>query len=148
MSLAEKDLYYVAVKLFLEQGDTFLITKDIFDDGWDLPGGRIMKDEFKTPLERVIERKVLEELGPTVQYELGSPTVFFRHERIEAETGTKVRIFGVGYRAQYLDGDIQLGDHHKEHIWVSVKSFDPEGYFRGGWKQGVEEYLATRRAEK
>ncbi len=143
----EKDLYYVAVKLFLERDDTFLITKDIFDDGWDLPGGRIRKDEFETPLEVVVERKMREELGPEVVYTLGKPVVFFRHERTEAETGTNVRIFAVGYRAQYIDGDIILGDHHKEHSWVSVTTFDPEDYFTGGWKTGVKEYLNIRRKE-
>jgi 8-oxo-dGTP diphosphatase len=148
MSLQEKDVYYVAVKLFLEQNDTFLITKDMFDDGWDLPGGRIKQNEFETPLEKVIERKIQEELGTQVQYKLGSPTVFFRHERTEAETNTRVRIFGIGYRAQYLGGDIQLGDHHNEYSWVSIKTFNPEGYFRGGWKTGVNEYLSVRRTEK
>jgi hypothetical protein len=38
----EKDLYYVAVKLFLRNENKLLITHDIFGD-WDLPGGRIRK---------------------------------------------------------------------------------------------------------
>ena len=58
----EKDLYFVAVKLFLRDGSKLLITHDIFGD-WDLPGGRIRKDEFNKPLESVIERKANEELG-------------------------------------------------------------------------------------
>lgn len=52
-----KDLYFVAVKLFLHDNEKLLITHDIFG-AWDLPGGRIKKDEFDAPLESVISRKV------------------------------------------------------------------------------------------
>lgn len=140
-----KDLYFVAVKIFLERDDEFLITKDIFKDGWDLPGGRIRKEEFDTPLDDVVERKVREELGDDITYTLGDPIVFFRHERIEAMTNLPVRIFAIGYRATYGGGEIHLGDHHESSEWVSIHTFNPEGYFTGGWKKGVEEYLTKRR---
>ena len=57
MSTQEKDTYFVAVKVFLEQGGKLLILKDNFGD-WDLPGGRIKKDEFSSPLEQILERKI------------------------------------------------------------------------------------------
>ena len=42
-----KDLYFVAVKLFLEDKDGKLfIFKDRFGE-WDLPGGRLRINEFK-----------------------------------------------------------------------------------------------------
>jgi ADP-ribose pyrophosphatase YjhB (NUDIX family) len=147
MSLKEKDLYFVAVKLFLEKGDTFLITKDIFNDGWDLPGGRIRRDEFDTSLEEVVARKVREELGDDVNYILKEPVVFFRHERVEAETGEQIRIFAIGYRAEYTGGELKLGDHHTKFEWVPISTFDPEKYFTGGWKKGVIEYLSKRREQ-
>ena len=103
-----KDLYYVAVKVFLEKDGKLFIFKDKFGD-WDLPGGRIRKDEFDAPLESVIERKLREELGDDVRYELGKPVVFFRHERIEASSGQPVRIFGVGYRATVKGQSLEMG---------------------------------------
>lgn len=137
----EKDLYFVAVKLFLRDGNKLLITHDIFGS-WDLPGGRIRKEEFDKPLESVIKRKIREELGAEVKYKLGEPNVFFRVEREEHNLrGQKVRIFAVGYDATYLGGTIQLGDHHDQKEWVDIKTFQPEKYFTGGWLTGVQEYL-------
>src|SRR5437868_2592076 len=104
-NLFEKDLYFVAVKLFLRDGNKLLITHDIFGD-WDLPGGRIRKDEFDKPLDDVIERKMQEELGDQIEYSLGEPRVFFRVERQEHNlNGQAVRIFGVGYVAEYNGGE-------------------------------------------
>lgn len=143
----ERDLYFVAVKLFLRDGHKLLITHDIFGD-WDLPGGRIRKDEFDKPLEEVIERKAREELGTEVKYRLKGPTgIFFRVQRQEKNLDNKtVRIFAVGYDAEYLGGTIGLGDHHDKIEWVDIKTFKPEKYFTGGWLTGVKEYLEKVRA--
>jgi 8-oxo-dGTP pyrophosphatase MutT (NUDIX family) len=137
----EKDLYYVAVKLFLRNENKLLITHDIFGD-WDLPGGRIRKDEFNKPIESVIQRKVSEELGEQVRYILGDPKIFFRVKRHEHDqNGRLVRIFGIGYDAQYEGGDIKRGKHHDQMEWVDLTSFNPGDYFTGGWLDGVKEYL-------
>ena len=142
---SEKDLYFVAVKVFLRDGNNLLITHDVFGD-WDLPGGRIKTDEFETPLEKVIERKIQEELGSDVSYKLGNPAVFMRHERQEALDKNKtVRIFAIGYRAKYLGGEIKLGDYHNQLKWVDIKTFQPEKYFTGGWLKGVNEYLSIKK---
>ena len=85
-------MYYVAVKLLLRNGDKLLITHDIFGD-WDLPGGRIRKDELNNPLESVIECKVHEELGGVIKYRLREPKVFFRVERKEHDLQGKKYAF-------------------------------------------------------
>jgi hypothetical protein len=64
----------------------------------------------------VVERKMKEELGNAVQYKLGNPVVFMRHERDEIlPTGNleKRRIFAIGYLAKYLEGEIKLGKSHE-----------------------------------
>lgn len=138
----DKDLYFIAVKLFLERGGKFLILKDNFGV-WDLPGGRLLKTEFSTPLEKVIRRKMREELGNDIKYKIVKPVVFMRHQRIEQIAGRpKVRIFAIGYLARYLSGTIKLSARHIKAIWVSRKTFKPEKYFKGGWLKGVKEYLA------
>ena len=136
----ERDLYFVAAKLLIRDEDKLLITHDIFGD-WDLPGGRIRKEEFDAPLESVIHRKITEEIGSDFKYEIGDPSVTFRVERIEQTINEKVRIFAVGYAATYLGGDIKLGDHHDKYEWVDVRTFNPEDYFTGGWLKGVQDYL-------
>jgi 8-oxo-dGTP pyrophosphatase MutT (NUDIX family) len=135
----EKDLYFVAVKLLLHDGDKLLITHDIFGS-WDIPGGRIRKEEFEAPLESVIARKIKEELGPNVKYKVGDVKVFFRHERKEMLVGELVRIFAIGYEAKYIGGEVTLGDHHDKFEWVDLSSFQPEKYFTGGWLAGIKEY--------
>jgi len=139
----EKDLYFVAVKLLLRDQNKLLITHDIFGD-WDIPGGRIRKEEFNTPLESVIARKMEEELGPDVKYSLGVPKVFFRVERLEHSLNKKVRIFAIGYEAKYLRGKITLGENHDKMEWVNIVSFQPDKYFTGGWLAGIKEYLGNK----
>jgi ADP-ribose pyrophosphatase YjhB (NUDIX family) len=140
----EKDLYFVAVKLFLENDkDQLLITKDRFNDGWDLPGGRLRENDFETSLSDVIKRKMSEELGDKAIYEVGEPVVFMRHEREELlSSGEKEmrRIFAIGYEAKYLGGEVVLGKNHEKYEWVDLKTFKPEDYFTGGWLRGVKEF--------
>ena len=145
MSTPSKDSYFVAVKAFLEREGKLLILKDKFGD-WDLPGGRITTDEFEVPLEDILRRKMREELGEGIVYEIGKPLVFMRHERVEATPEkSMVRIFAVGYQATLTSGDVHLSPAHAEMQWVDIKTFKPEDYFSGGWLAGVKEYLALRR---
>ncbi len=142
---AQKDTYFVAVKIFLEKDGKFLVMKDNFGD-WDLPGGRIKKDEFEVPLENIVVRKMSQETGDDVVYELGKPLLFFRHERVEASEGSPiVRIFAVGYSAIWKSGEIKTSERHTEFFWADPKTFKPEDYFKGGWLKGVEEYMAIKR---
>lgn len=141
--LIEKDLYFVAVKIFLEDKGKLLITKDKFGD-WDLPGGRLRENDFATPLEEILQRKIKEELGENINYKIQGPIVFMRHERDEILQNTekeKRRIFAIGYKATYLSGEIALGKNHEKYEWVDIKNFNPEDYFTGGWLKGVKEYL-------
>lgn len=142
-----KDFYYIAVKVFLEHKGNLFIFKDKFGD-WDIPGGRLLRNEFSIPLEKVISRKIKEELGNSIKYRLGKPLIFMRHERQEPNPFNfpKVRIFAIDYRADYISGKIQLSSGHTEYKWVSIKNFNPEKYFKGGWLKGIKEYLQIRKA--
>ncbi len=144
MGIEDKDTYYVAVKVFLEHDGKFFIFKDAFGE-WDLPGGRITKDEFNTDLEDVVRRKMAEELGTDIEYKIDKPMWFMRHQRVEAVPGNPTsRIFGIGYPAILVRGQIHLSPTHTEMLWVDPTSFKPEEYFTGGWLKGVQEYLSSR----
>lgn len=135
-----KDTYFVAVKALLRKGEDLLITHDVFGQ-WDIPGGRLRPQDFDTPLETVLERKLCEELGEQLRYEMGAPCVFFRHERSEHGLGgRRVRIFAVGYEARYVGGPIALGDHHDQHLWVPAATFAADRYFVDGWLNGIRQY--------
>ena len=144
IGIDQKDVYFVAVKIFLEKDGRILILRDNFGD-WDLVGGRIKKNEFDTPLEKMVRHKLSEELGDAIQYEIGKPVVFMRHERTEAAPGNPtVRIFALGYEATLVAEAIQLSERHPEMLWVDPSTFEPEKYFTGGWLKGVKEYLLLR----
>ncbi len=142
-TISGKDLYFVAVKLFLRRGGDLLVLKDNFGV-WDLPGGRIKPNEFNTPLAGILKRKVREELGGAVRYGLGKPVVFMRHERLE-NGKVPIRIFAVGYEGKYLSGKIKLSPRHPLQSWVHVEGFKPEEYFKGGWLKGVREYISIKK---
>jgi hypothetical protein len=141
---SDKDLYFVAVKLFLRDKRKLLITHDIFG-AWDLPGGRLQVKEFSKPLTAVIKRKISEELGDQVRYQVGKPLVFFRVERLEQSLNKPVRIFAIGYQATYNGGSVQMDKYHDQMQWVDIDTFQPQKYFSGGWLSGVQEYLAMER---
>lgn len=140
MEINGKDVYFIAVKALLRDENKLLITHDVFGS-WDIPGGRIKKDEFEKPLEQVLERKLREELGEGFQYEIGEPKVFFRVERFEQGINMNARIFGIGYEVRYLGGELQLGEHHDELRWIDIHDFQPEELFTSGWENGLKEYL-------
>lgn len=143
-NIDQKDLYFIAVKVFLEREGKFLVMKDNFGD-WDLPGGRIKKNEFEVPLEDIVKRKMQEELGGEVQYELGKPIVFMRHERVEQAPGNPtVHIFAIGYQATWLAGEVVSSERHTEVVWADQKEYKPEDYFTGGWLKGVQEYIQQK----
>jgi 8-oxo-dGTP pyrophosphatase MutT (NUDIX family) len=145
MTTEQKDSYFVAVKVFLERDGKVLICKDNFGD-WDIPGGRIKKDEFDVPLEQIIRRKMSEELGDDIQYAIGKPILFMRHERIEVAPGNPtVRIFAIGFEGKLESGEVKLSPRHTELLWVDPKDFKPEDYFKGGWLKGMQEYIALKR---
>ena len=141
----EKDLYFVAVKIFfVDENNNLLIIKDKFNDGWDIPGGRLREIDFGSDLSDVIKRKISEELGDEIIYKIGEPVVFMRHEREELlSSGEKAkrRIFAIGYEAKYLSGKISIGKNHERYEWVLIKNFKPEDYFTGGWLKGIKEYI-------
>ena len=140
-NIEQKDWYFVAVKVFLERDGKFLVMKDNFGQ-WDLPGGRIKKDEFHVPLEDIVKRKMREELGDGVVYQLGKPAVFMRHERVEHAPGSPtVRIFALGYQAIWQSGEVAFSERHTQLLWADPATFKPENYFAGGWLAGVQEYM-------
>lgn len=142
---ASKENWFVAVKVLLRDGDNLLVLKDTFGDG-DIPGGRLRKDDFTTPLLAVLERKICEEIGPEVRCQINpDPVVLFRHERFEVGSQETRRIFAVGYEAQFLGGEIKLGDYLESYTWVNINTLNPADYLAGGWLAGVEEYLTKAR---
>ncbi len=96
-------------------------------------------------MEDIVKRKMKEELGDQIEYKIGKPIVFMRHERVETAAGNPtVRIFAIGYEGKLSSGEIKLSPRHTEMLWIDPKEFKPEDYFTGGWLKGVQEYLGKK----
>jgi 8-oxo-dGTP pyrophosphatase MutT (NUDIX family) len=147
MEINGKNVYFVAVKALIRDGDKLLITHDIFKS-WDIPGGRIKKDEFQKPLVDVLKRKLSEELGDGIQYEIGDVVTTFSVERDEVGIGSRARIFAVGYDVKYVAGNINLGENHDKYEWVNIADFEPSTLFKDGWEKGLDTYLFNTKSSK
>jgi 8-oxo-dGTP pyrophosphatase MutT (NUDIX family) len=150
MELNGKAAYFVAVKVFLRDQEKLLIIRDKWNV-WELPGGRIKPDEFQKPLIEIVSRKIREELGENVKYsEPKLTSTFFQVSRME-ETGElqkqEVKIFAIGFEAEYRGGEIDLGRDHEELKWVDVRDFEPLKLQDNDWMRGVEDYLEKVRQE-
>lgn len=141
-SSTDKGQFYVAAKVLLRDKDKLLLLHDVFSD-WDLPGGRILPSEFGGDIQNVVRRKMHEELGPDIQYELGGIDTYFQVTRTEHDTGNESQIFAVGFTACYLGGNIQLGNNHDRYKWVQMSNLNPSEYFKHGWETGVERYIVA-----
>lgn len=137
----EKGFFPVAAKVLLCDGNKLLILHDVFGD-WDLPGGRILPQEFGKDIREVIDRKIHQELGNGISYSIEeTPETYFQVIRTERDTGSESYIFGIGFTALYLEGEINLGPHHDTYEWVDMDKFKPADYFSHGWEVGVRSYL-------
>ncbi len=71
-----KELFFVAVKIFFTFKGKLLVLKDKFGQ-WDLSGGRIKINEFNKPLTSIVKRKIIEELGEQIKYQVNNqPDIF------------------------------------------------------------------------
>ncbi|OGF76787.1 hypothetical protein A3H65_03535 [Candidatus Giovannonibacteria bacterium RIFCSPLOWO2_02_FULL_45_14] len=110
--------YQVSLKLYLRKGNKALFLKLSDNDFWDLPGGRIDNVETKTPLKKILDREVKEELGTKVKYKLGKPLFQFRRE----VRRRGIYNFLTVYEAKYLSGEIKLSSEHNSYKWINPKT--------------------------
>jgi len=136
-----KDEYLVAVKLLLFKDDKLLILKDQWGS-WDIPGGRIRRDQFEIPLETILREKIDVELGKEIKYELGNIATSIRLERQEVgRAGKKVRIFAVCYEAKYIGGNINIGEYIPYYEWIDLRNANLDDYSEGdSWVTKLKDY--------
>ena len=142
MHSPEPETYHVATKAFIRKGDDVLLCLESLGKKWDLPGGRIGVGEFDVPLEEILKREIVEELGPNLKYKNNGPAAIFRHRRpeITSENKPEVRVLMIGFELEYLGGDIALSDEHSECRWVPVA--EAANLLPGGQQDGIKKYIA------
>lgn len=128
-------IYQVALKALLRKDGKVLFLRLADAPKYlDLPGGRIDNVETSTPLARILDREIREEIGTKARYRLGAPLFQFRRHI----PSRNIYSFLTVYDAEFLGGDIKLSFEHSAYEWV-----DPKTYI---WKKSQflsnEEYAA------
>ena len=146
----EKDLYQVSLKLLLKnEKDEILVLNHRKDSAffgfYDLPGGRIHKDEFKTPLLKILKREVKEETGNVLFTVNPAPVAVGRTEVTQLEAPRQkekeVHFLFLFFEGKYLGGKIKISNEHTGYAWLSPSKSNLSKYFTRGILEGVKMYL-------
>jgi len=129
--------FYVGQKAFINKnGEVLILT---LPNGWlDFPGGKIQEGEID--FDAAIKREVLEETG--LKIEVGE--IFHRWS---FELGPKhkqagKRVFLLGFKCNYISGEIKISEEHKGYKWVNINNYQKFRENRGHFK-ALETYFAT-----
>lgn len=144
----EKDFYQVSLKLLLRNNTDELLVLKASDIGsyagyYDLPGGRIDTDEFKTDFPKIVKREISEEIGD-IEFQLSSkPVALGRHSLPASSNGVAkdIHILYIFFEAHYKTGKLNISDEHTGYKWLDLNKIVPETYFKSGILQGILMYL-------
>ena len=144
----EKDLCQISLKLLLKNKRGEILALKAVPHGsfagfYDLPGGRIDVNEFKTNFADIISREVTEELG-AVKYKLKPKTVATGRHIIPpflTKTSKETHVLYLLFEADFLGGEIKTSNEHLGYTWLNLKKIEPAKYFTSGLLEGVKMYL-------
>ena len=141
--MPQKDFYQISLKIILKNDkNEILILKDLetssFAGFYDLPGGRIDKDEFSTPFPEIIKREIKEECG-NIKILLNKTPVATGRHLISKEK--EIHVLYLFFEARLLEGKIIISDEHEEYKWIKLDEINPEEYFKSGILEGIEMYI-------
>jgi len=126
--MKEDATFYVGQKASIKKGEEVLVLGDP-QEGLDYPGGKIQEGE--NDLRESLKREVREETG--LEITVGTPfatwtNVFPAHHRLAGK-----KVFLVGYKCEFVSGDVRLSDEHDTFSWVTKDTYknanDGTGYF-------------------
>ncbi|MFH0739929.1 MAG: NUDIX domain-containing protein [bacterium] len=151
---SERDFYQVSLKIFLKnnKGEVLglrAVEDSVYKGFYDLPGGRIDLDEFKTPLEDIIKREVAEEIGDVVFSLISRPVGMGRVSSTKKESplGGPVHALNVFFEAIYRGGEIKTSDEHTGFQWVKLTKDNLGKYFKLAILEGAKMYLENLKNE-
>ncbi len=150
MAKQKQDFYHVSLKLLLKNSEGHILILKVPEEFsmsgfYDVPGGRIDRDEFATKLESILRREVKEEIGDVDVHINLNPIAVSRgvipaSKRREGKED--LHIFYVFFEANFKGGDVRISDEHVGHEWINLSEIDPKKYFTGGILEGIEMFLA------
>jgi 8-oxo-dGTP pyrophosphatase MutT (NUDIX family) len=147
----ENDFYQVSLKAILknEKGEVLVLgglAGGSYEGFYDLPGGRIDKNEFTVPLPVIMAREIKEEIGD-IEFSLSEiPVAVGRHllkPHISYES-EDTHVLYLFYEARYISGEIKVSEEHNGFKWLSLEDVELEKYFKSGILEGMKMYLAKK----
>ncbi len=131
--------YQITLKLLLKKNDKYLFLRNQSGKKYDLPGGRIDKDELRLSLDKILKREVVEELGKDLEYKIGKPAMMFRRYFDNDE----LKVFVIVYEAEYISGEIKLSDEHSSMEWIEANKpeLKKEDFFNEEEYQAFIDYI-------
>ncbi len=103
---------YIAVKALIKKDNKFLILKNIDNNQWETPGGRLEDNE---DLIEGLNREVKEETGLEIK-------VLFPFHTHSANLDKDNPIIGITYLCEYVSGEIALDkNEHSAYKWLTLE---------------------------
>jgi len=137
------EFYQVSLKAIIRRSDGKILCLNgkkgaSFEGYYDLPGGRIGKDEFKTPLNEILQRELKEELGDLSVSISSAPCALGRHWSLDG-----FPVLYVFFRAECgtLVDDVSVSHEHEGFSWLDITKENVETYFVSGILEGMKQYI-------
>lgn len=109
---------------------------------FDVPGGRINKDEFDMPFEKILRRELNEELGDDVKIDISRNPVAVSQCKVPFAYGSKanedIPVLYVFYEGMYQGGDIKVDEDHTGYEWIDVADPSYSSKFLAGIYEGIK----------
>ena len=142
----EHQTFHVGFKAFIANGEKLLILQDASEGMWELPGGRVEKQEIFKPAAEILARETAEELGEQFEYEAGP--IFHAWIRKPNPSQNMASVYRdndfcillVGIRCIYKSGDVVLSPEHAGFRWITEKEID-NLKFENTYKEAIEKYF-------
>lgn len=143
------DLYQVSLKVLLKnsQGEILVLKNPLelvhVSGLGDFPGGRINTDELKVPLEEIIGREILEEIG-NIKYKLRLSPVALGRRFLSKELNFSrepVSLMFLFFEADYLGGEITISPEHSGFQWLKLEEIQLGEYFNDDVVAALKKYL-------
>jgi 8-oxo-dGTP diphosphatase len=127
--MAEDELLCVGQKAFIDRDGEVLILNDPHL-GLDFPGGKIQVGE--KDFNKALKREVKEETG--LEIEIGEPFTRWYFVFTKGHRNYGKRVFLVGFKCKYVNGEIKLSHEHDSYRWVNKDNYkeleDDSDYFK------------------
>lgn len=135
--------FEITLKVFLVDGDQFMVLHDRASGEGDLPGGRLGPAEISANWIESIDRELSEELGPGARWRVSPEPIFMWPHRFPS---TGQYGLGIAFLGVWEGGVVTLSDEHDGWAWLPLDSTEVTGWFHGTMLGAVRRFQQRPRS--